>query len=129
MSKKVYIPMSADLFHIGHLRAIRQCAKKGEVIIGLLSDEVIKRYKGNYPIISLEERRELLEALPEVFEVRVQDSLYPNLFGMDYLASSDGFEREEREAMSDYNIKPLEFDYYKKQSTTKIKEKIWKLKR
>lgn len=115
--------MSADLLHVGHLRAIRQCAKKGKVIIGLLTDELIKSYKGE-PIIPYKERKELLEAIKEVYQVVKQDSLSPNLKGMNYMASGDGFEDLELEAMVKYKCKPLKIKYFDKQSTTKIKNKV-----
>ena len=48
MSKKkpvVYIGMSADLIHQGHLNIISEGNKLGEVTVGLLSDEAIASYK------------------------------------------------------------------------------------
>ena len=121
----IYLPASCDLFHIGHLRAIRQCAKHGRVIIGLLSDEVIRSYKGE-PIIPFKERKEILEAIPEVYKVVKQNTLKPKLKGIKYLASGDGFEKEELEQMKKYGAKPLKIKYCKSQSSTKIKEKIIK---
>ena len=44
-SKTVYIGMSADLIHQGHLNIISEGKKLGKVIIGLLTDEAIARYK------------------------------------------------------------------------------------
>lgn len=125
----IYLPASCDLFHIGHLRAIRQCAKHGKVIVGLLSDELIKKYKGE-PIIPFKERKEILEAIPEVYKVVKQNTLKPKLIGLkchiDYVASGDGFEKEELEQMEKYGANPLKIKYCKSQSSTKIKEKIWR---
>ena len=45
MNKKVYVAMSADLVHPGHLNIIREARKYGEVIVGLLTDEAIASYK------------------------------------------------------------------------------------
>ena len=120
----IYLPMSADLFHVGHLRAIRKCAKIGNVTVGLLSDELIEQYKGEKPIISFEQRKEILEALPEVFVVVKQDSMLPNLTGMDYLASGDGFEKEEINSADEYGCALFNFEYDKEQSSTKIKDKL-----
>jgi len=116
--------MSADLFHIGHLKAIRQCAKKGQVVIGLLTDEAIKKYKKRNPIIPFKQRKEILEALPEVYQVIKQNSIKPNLNGMNCLASGDGFEDEEIDEMIKYQCSPVEISYCKEQSTTKILKKI-----
>lgn len=43
--KKVYVGMSADLIHPGHLNIINEARKYAEVIIGLLIDESIASYK------------------------------------------------------------------------------------
>ena len=130
--KKVYFPMSADILHIGHLRAIRFCVEKGKVIIGLLTDKVIEDYKEK-PVVPFEQRKELLEALPEVYKVIRQDSLRPNLVGMDYLASGDGFEEEEIDAAKQYRCELLHINLKSEKegdklfSSTEIKNKIKEL--
>ena len=124
---KIYIPMSADLWHIGHLRAIRQCAKHGEVIVGLLSDKVLKNYKGGC-IIPFNQRKEILEAIPEVSKVIKQNELNPirYLKGIDFIASGDGWEDDELNAIKKAKVKVLDIDYYKEQSTTQIKDTIYR---
>ena len=39
--KKVYVAMSADLVHPGHLNIIRTASELGEVTVGVLTDEAI----------------------------------------------------------------------------------------
>ena len=39
--KKIYVGMSADLVHPGHINIIREAAKLGEVTIGLLTEAII----------------------------------------------------------------------------------------
>ncbi len=41
MSKTVYVGMSADLIHPGHLNIIETARGLGEVVVGLLTDEAI----------------------------------------------------------------------------------------
>jgi phosphoenolpyruvate phosphomutase len=43
--KKVYIAMSADLIHHGHLNIIEEGRKLGDVIVGVLTDKAIASYK------------------------------------------------------------------------------------
>ena len=43
-SKTVYIGLSADLIHQGHLNIIAEGCKLGKVIVGLLTDEAIASY-------------------------------------------------------------------------------------
>ena len=54
--KKVYVGMSADLVHPGHLNIINEVKKYGEVIIGLLIDKAIASYK-RLPFLSYEQRK------------------------------------------------------------------------
>ena len=44
MSKKVYIGMSADVFHHGHVNIISEARKYGDVYIGLLNDKAVADY-------------------------------------------------------------------------------------
>ena len=77
MSKKkpvVYIGMSADLIHQGHLNIISEGNKLGEVTVGLLSDEAIASYK-RLPLISFEERKLIVENLKGVKKVVAQETL------------------------------------------------------
>ena len=45
MSKKVYVGMSADLVHPGHMNILKEAAKLGDVTVGLLTDKAIASYK------------------------------------------------------------------------------------
>ena len=65
----VYMDGVFDLFHIGHLEAIHQCAKLGnKVIIGVTGDIDAAGYK-RPPIISEEQRTAIISSLREVDEV------------------------------------------------------------
>ena len=78
--KIVYIGMSADLVHPGHLNIIRKGAELGKVIIGLLTDEAIASYK-RVPYLSYEQRKEIIENIKGVSQVVAQQTLdyEPNL--------------------------------------------------
>ena len=43
--KKVYVGMSADLIHPGHINIIKEARKLGKVTVGLLTDKAIASYK------------------------------------------------------------------------------------
>ena len=45
MKKKVYIGMSADVFHHGHVNIISEARKHGDVIVGLLNDRAVAGHK------------------------------------------------------------------------------------
>ena len=59
---RVYMDGVFDLFHVGHLDAIKQCAKIGtEVIIGVVSDKDTESYK-RVPVINEIMRCEIVES-------------------------------------------------------------------
>ena len=70
----VYVGMSADVIHVGHLNVINKAQELGEVIVGLLSDEAIASYK-RVPLMKFDHRFKLIENLKGVSKVVIQDSL------------------------------------------------------
>src|SRR5512134_1485669 len=74
MEKIVYIGMSADLIHPGHLNVINAGKKLGKVIIGLLTDKAIASYK-RVPYLSYEQRKIIVENISGVSEVIAQETL------------------------------------------------------
>lgn len=60
----VYTVGTFDLLHVGHLALLKYCASLGNTVaVGIASDEVVKLYKPNIPVIPLEQRIEMLQAL------------------------------------------------------------------
>ena len=72
--KKVYIAMSADVLHNGHINIIKEGTKYGEVIIGLLTDKAISSYK-RLPLLDYNERLAIFQNIKGVSSVVAQDSL------------------------------------------------------
>jgi len=72
--KKVYVGMSADLVHPGHLNIIKQAQKYGDVIVGLLTDKAIASYK-RLPYMSFDQRKIVIENIKGVSMVVAQDTL------------------------------------------------------
>ena len=73
-NKTVYIAMSADVIHSGHINVIEEGAKYGDVIIGLLTDEDIATYK-RLPILDYEIRKKIFENIKNVSQVVEQNTL------------------------------------------------------
>ena len=71
---KVYVALSADFIHPGHLRIIKEARKLGQVIIGLLTDEAIATYK-RLPVLNYQQRKEVIENIQGVSEIIPQYSL------------------------------------------------------
>lgn len=67
----VYTVGTFDLLHVGHLALLEYCATLGDVLaVGVASDRVVNSYKPNVPVIPLDQRVEMLEALRCVNIVR-----------------------------------------------------------
>lgn len=74
MNKKVYVAMSADILHIGHLNIIKEASKYGDVIVGVLTDKAIASYK-RLPFLSYEVRSKTVESIKGVHTVISQETL------------------------------------------------------
>ena len=72
----VYTVGTFDLLHVGHLALLNHCKSLGDILaVGVASDEVVDLYKRNIPVVPLEQRVEMLEALSCVDIVRPYHSL------------------------------------------------------
>ena len=73
MDKKiVYVGMSADMIHPGHLNIIKEACKLGSVTVGVLTDAAIASYK-RLPYLSYEQRAEVVANIKGVDRVIPQD--------------------------------------------------------
>lgn len=136
--KKVYISMSADVLHQGHINIINEGRKLGSVIIGLLTDEAIATYK-RLPILSYEERKAIFENIKGVDEVVKQDTLdyTKNLKAIkpDYVVHGDdwrtGVQRIVREnvinTLQEWGGELIEVPYTRDVSCTEMERKVREL--
>ncbi|HWL54498.1 MAG TPA: phosphoenolpyruvate mutase [Chthoniobacteraceae bacterium] len=78
--KTVYVGMSADFLHHGHLNILEHARKLGKVTVGLLTDKAIASYK-RLPFLTWEERKAVVENIKGVECVVPQETLdyVPNL--------------------------------------------------
>lgn len=108
MEKKVYVGMSADIIHPGHLNIIHEASKLGRVIVGVLTDAAIASYK-RLPYLNYEERSLIVSNLKGVSEVIPQTTLdyVPNLEKIrpDYVVHGDdwkeGVQKQTRQRVID----------------------------
>ena len=133
MSKLVYVAMSADLVHPGHLNIIKRASEFGEVVIGLLTDEAIASYK-RVPFMTYEQRKEVIESIKGVNKVVPQHTLdyVPNLelLKPDHVVHGDdwkeGVQKITRQrvidALAQWGGTLIEIPYTKGISSTKLHE-------
>lgn len=108
MTKSVYVGMSADLIHPGHINIIKRATELGEVTVGLLTDKAIASYK-RVPFMAWEQRAEVVENLKGVVRVVPQHTLdyVPNLrtYRPDFVVHGDdwqsGVQAKTRQAVID----------------------------
>lgn len=108
MQKIVYVAMSADLVHPGHLNVIKKAAELGEVTVGLLTDRAIASYK-RLPYMQFAQRQVVIENIKGVAKVVPQETLdyVPNLrkYRPHYVVHGDdwqqGVQRQVRQAVID----------------------------
>lgn len=136
--KKVYIAMSADIIHSGHISIINEGAKLGEVYIGLLTDEAIASYK-RLPILDYESRKKIFENIKGVTEVIPQTTLdyTDNLMALkpDYVVHGDdwrsGVQRNVRQKVIDtlkiWGGELIEIPYTKDVSCTGLEKTVREL--
>ena len=72
--KTVYIAISADILHHGHINLIKKASEYGELIVGILTDEAVATFK-RLPILNFEERSFIIENINGVKKVVPQTTL------------------------------------------------------
>lgn len=92
--KTVYACFCTDIIHEGHLNILKNAKKYGRVIAGVLDDKSMIRYN-RFPMLTTEERVEMMKKIPEVDEVIVQteimyDEIVKNL-RPDYIIHGDNW--------------------------------------
>lgn len=129
--KKVYVGMSADLVHPGHLNIINEARKLGEVTVGVLTDEAIASYK-RLPYMTYEQRKIVVENIKGVSKVIPQTTLdyVPNLKALkpDFVVHGDdwkeGVQQKTRQrvidALSEWGGKLIDVPYTKGISSTQL---------
>lgn len=70
----VYACFCTDVIHAGHRNLLQKAAEYGEVIAGVLCDREMVRYN-RFPTVSIDQRIKMLEEVPEVTKVVVQDDI------------------------------------------------------
>ena len=132
--KIVYMCMSTDVIHGGHISIINNARKLGKLIIGVLSDEAVCSYK-RFPLIPYEERKVLYENINGVYKVVCQKELSykENLKKLkpDYVVHGDnwvsGYQKPIREEvikiLQSYGGKLIEFPYSVNENYKEIDER------
>ena len=135
MKKKVYVGMSADIIHPGHLNIIHEAQKLGSVTVGVLTDAAIASYK-RLPYLNYDQRSLIVQNLKGVDEVIPQTTLdyIPNLELLKpyYVVHGDdwkeGVQKDTRQRVIDtiasWGGKVIDIPYTKGISSTLLNTKL-----
>jgi len=133
--KKVYVGMSADLLHPGHINILKKASELGEVVVGVLTDKAIASYK-RLPFMTYEQRKEVVENIKGVNKVVPQETLdYTenlNLIKPDIVVHGDdwkeGIQFKTRqkviETLANWGGELVEFSYTEGISSTKLNNSL-----
>lgn len=134
----LYTGGTFDLFHSGHVNFLRNCKKiASRVVVSLNTDEFVERYKGSKPIVSYDERRDVLLGCKYV------DEVIPNTDGEDskptilsvcpeFICIGDDWAKKDyykqmnftKEWLTENNILLVYIPYTEGISTTELKKRI-----
>lgn len=131
----VYVGMSADLIHPGHMNILTEAAKIGDVTIGLLTDAAIASYK-RLPHMTFDQRKAVVENIKGVKQVIAQETLdyVPNLREVrpDFVVHGDdwktGVQKQTRQrvidALAEWGGELVEIPYTEGISSTQLNESV-----
>ena len=94
-----YCALTADFLHIGHINYLLECREKCKwLIVGIMSDDCVEKYKGRKPIMNQNQRADIVRYLSMVDEVWLQKTFeFPRWIIKDYnftIFDSDEHKRE-----------------------------------
>ena len=133
--KNVYVGLSADILHEGHINILKIASQYGNVVVGLLTDDAIASYK-NIPYLDFNKRKIVVENIKYVSKVIPQNTLdyVQNLqiIKPAYVVHGDdwktGVQKKTRDrvvrTLKKWSGKLIEPKYTRDISSTSIKKKI-----
>ena len=127
---KIYFPITANILTVGHIKCLGWLNNIGDITIGLLTAKALRGYKEEW--VKFKDRKYILEHLSIPVKVVSQNSLdpYENIkkYKPDAIASGDGWEKVELEAIKKFKIKKINIPLPKNYSSSDIKNKMCRIK-
>lgn len=128
-----------DLFHVGHLNLLEKCKEQCDyLIVGVCSDEYVRKCKNTNPVVHEKDRIRILNALKcvDLAEIVSIEETFNKLLawekfhfnvlfsGSDWMGTSRFLETEKQFKNEGISLEIKFFDYTKGISTSDLKNKI-----
>ena len=127
-----------DLFHVGHIRILKNSKAMCDcLIVGVSTDEMVREYKNKSPVIPYDERLEIVSSIQYVDLAVPQNSLNKmdawNYYKFNYMfVGDDWYEtkkwKEPEKEFKKLGVKIVYFPYTKSTTSTLINETLEKLR-
>ena len=125
-----------DMYHVGHLNLIQRAKEHCDYLrVGVLTDELVRKFKGHDPVISQDDRKRILESVRYVDEVVLIDETSRlhewHLRPFDCFFSGDDYSGNpywdwEKKELNKLGADIQFFPYTESISSTMIRERIGK---
>ncbi len=137
-NKRVYLALSADLLHHGHMNVLNKAAELGDITIGLMTDEAIAKYK-RLPYLSYSQREIIVRGLKGVTDVVAQNTMEYSqnlrVIKPDYVVHGDdwkqGIQKYQREevlkVLKEWNGELIEVPYTQGINSSDLEKSILEL--
>ncbi len=134
--KQVYLNISTDILHYGHVELMKKAAELGELTVGVLTDDVVAQYR-RIPLVPYEKRKEMVAQLSFVKNVVRQDTLsYEKIikeYHPDIIVHGDEWKqgskfrirKELLELLEKYGGELVEFPYTKDETINTLESSVF----
>ena len=131
----IYLGLTVDSLHHGHINLIEIARKYGKILIGLMTDSAVANHK-RLPLLNYSQRKKIIENISGIYKVVPQHewdySVNLKKYKPQYIIHGDDWEGDnylrqiclDRDFLNEHKIKMIYVPYSKNISSSLIKKSI-----